>query len=146
MTGVATLQNQFNLNALELTTNTISSNATVTFPIESGNANVDTLNLFPSDAEQPKEGRLVLIRIHVVSGSTDTDIRIFQDESATSINQVSEITNAGTGDTPDSFILGQGTGVPFLNKDGDNLFHIEISENSSNDSVYEIELQWFNFS
>lgn len=145
MVGIRTLINQLNLNALEFKTNTISANDTVTFPVKQSNSNISSLDLFPDDASQPQEGRLVLIRLNVVSGSTSTNFSVYQDSSATDINQVAKFTGAGTGNTPDSFILGQGFGVPFLNKDGENLFHVQIDETDGADSVYEVEMQWQNY-
>lgn len=131
------------VNVLTLKTNQISPNSTVQIRASEQDDLVDTLKLTPEDADLPNRARVVHVKANVVSGSTDSDLRVIQSETFNEIEQVVDISGLTANDTPDSYVLGGGLGTPFVNKEQENEAYFEIIENSGNASVYEVEMSWY---
>jgi len=142
-TDFATLRRElFGFNSVTIETGTLSANATELFEVTEDEDIVDSITLSPADRELPKFGRLLSIRVNIVSGSTDTTLTVYEDESGNAIDQTAQITNLDISDSPESFTLANNSGLPFVNQQDENAVHLEIDELSGNDSEYEIKLIW----
>jgi len=131
------------VSVLTLKTNEISANTTAQFNASEDDDLVDTIQLTPEDATLPNRARIVHVKANVVSGSTDSDLRVIQSETFNAIEQVVDISGLTINDNPNSYILGGGLGMPFVNKEEESEAYFEIVENSNNASVYEIEMSWY---
>jgi len=134
----------YSFNSVLIETGTVSSNGTELFEISEGEDIVDSLTFTPSGEDLPKFGVLKVIRVNIESGSTNTTLTIYEDESGNDIDQAAQITNLDSADSPESFTLGESGGLPFVNQQDQNTLHLEIDELSGNDSEYEIKLIWSN--
>lgn len=147
MVGVATvleaLQRSAETNQVTLTTNTLSGSTTHDLQIDKNDDKVDTVNFKPSDATLPDEGILYMVRPIVSSGSTDTDLFIYEDSDRESIDEVLRIEGLSTNDGTQTFQPGSGTGIPFQNQNDKEEWYLTLDELSGNDSQYEIRLRWF---
>lgn len=131
------------VNVLTLKTNQVSPNSTVQFSASEEDSLIDTLDITPEDVSLPNRARVVHVKANVSSGSTDSRVRVYQSETFNEIEQVVDINGLVVTDSPDSYVLGGGLGVPFVNKEQESDVYFEISENSNNASVYEIEMSWY---
>jgi hypothetical protein len=134
----------FGFNSVVVKTGTISSNSTEFFAIDESEDIVDSVNFTPSNRELPRFGRLLTITVNVVSGSTDTTLAIYEDESGAAIHQTTEITNLDVSGSPESFNLNGGIGQPFVNQQDESELYLEIGELSGNDAEYEVKVTWAN--
>lgn len=134
----------FTFNSVTVTTNAVSASGTELFEISEDEDIVDSVSFIPDDRDLPSFGRLINIRVNIKSGSTDTTLSIYEDESGSDIHQVTEITNLDTNDSPESFNLANGSGLPFVNQNEENKLYLQIDEISGNQSEYEIKLLWSN--
>lgn len=142
-TDFATLRRElFGFNSVTIETGTVSANATELFEVTEDEDIVDSVTLSPTDRELPKFGRLIAIRVNIESGSTNTTLTIYEDESGNAIDQTAQITNLDISDSPESFTLANSSGLPFVNQQDENTVHLEIDELSGNNSEYEIKLIW----
>lgn len=142
-TDFATLRRElFGFNSVTIETGTVSANATELFEVTEDEDIVDSVTFSPTDRELPKFGRLIAIRVNIESGSTNTTLTIYEDESGNDIDQTAQITNLDISDSPESFTLANSSGLPFVNQQDENTVHLEIDELSGNNSEYEIKLIW----
>jgi hypothetical protein len=130
--------------SLEIKTNQVDSNSTVQFTASEEEDIVDEVTQTPDNADLLTKGRLVVIRVNIPSGSSDSDISIYQSENFDEINQVVRIEGLDQADSPEAFNLNGAFGVPFLNKQGDNQLYIQIDENSGIATKYELDIYWYN--
>lgn len=131
-------------NSVIVETNTVSANDTTLFEVSEEEDIISNLDFTPEDRDLPKYGRLVAIRVNVVSGSTDTTLSIYEGEDGNAIDQTAQIQNLDTSSSPESFTLGGDSGFPFVNQEDENTLHLEIDELSGSNSEYEIKLIWSN--
>lgn len=132
----------FSFESVTVKTNTISSNSTELFEISEDESVVDTVELVPEDGEIPRFARIVTIRINIVSGSSNSIVRLYEDENGNAVDQTAEIQNLDIVDSPETFSLSNYVGLPYANQQDENAMHLEIVEQSGNDSVYEIKIIW----
>jgi hypothetical protein len=130
--------------SLEIKTNQVTPNSTVQFKASEEEDIVNKVAQTPDSADLLTKGRLVVIRVNIPSGSSDSDISIYQSENFDEINQVVRVTGLDEADSPESFNLNGAFGVPYLNKQGDNQLYIEIDENSGTATEYELDIYWYN--
>jgi hypothetical protein len=130
--------------SLEIKTNQVDSNSTVQFRASEEEDIVDEVTQTPDNTDLLTKGRLVVVRINIPSGSSDSDISIYQSENFDEINQVVRIEGLDQADSPEAFNLNGAFGVPFLNKQGDNQLYIQIDENSGIATKYELDIYWYN--
>lgn len=133
------------VEVLTITTNQIGANNTAQFKADSSEDEVDTINTVPSDANLPKNGRIVHVKVNVESGSTDSKFKVVQSSTFNDIEQVVNIDNFGVSDDPASYVLGGGLGTPFINKQEENQIYFEIDELSGNAATYSFEVSWYSF-
>ena len=131
-------------STLTLQTDTIGANDEVQFRASTAEDAVSSVNITPEVAEKPKKARLIFIRVNVRSGSTDSRISVFQSQTYNEIDRIASISSLTESETPEGYQLGGGFGTPFTNKEEDNEIYFQVSENSGNDSEYDIELNWLN--
>jgi hypothetical protein len=130
--------------SLQFKTNQVSPNSTVEFAVDEDEDIVKSVTQTPKDVDLLSKGRLVVIRVNIPSGSSNTAISVYQSNDFDEINQVARITQLDQADSPESFNLSGAFGVPYVNKQGENEIYIKISENSGVATEYELDLYWYN--
>jgi hypothetical protein len=130
--------------SLQFKTNQVSANSTVEFAVDEDEDIVKSVTQTPEDVDLLSKGRLVVIRVNIPSGSSNTAISVYQSNDFDEINQVARITQLDQADSPESFNLSGAFGVPYVNKQGENEIYIKISENSGVATEYELDLYWYN--
>ena len=130
--------------SLQFKTNQVSGNSTAEFAVDEDEDIVESVTQTPEDVDLLSKGRLVVIRINIPSGSSNSAISIYQSDNFDEINQVAKITQLDQADSPESFNLSGAFGVPYVNKQGENEIYVKISENSGVDTEYELDLYWYN--
>ena len=131
-------------NNAEVITNGISANATEQFNFDESNDFVKSTNQLRDEAVLPQFARLIDVKFNVRGNSQDSELLIYQSEQYREVDQVVSITQNSVSDTPSTFILGSGIGVPFVNKEKESDIYFEIIEKSGNTSEYDIEFNWLN--
>lgn len=129
-------------NSVTVETNTVSGGTTEFFEISEDEDIVSSIEKIPEGRDIPRFARLVTIRINIPSGTTDTTLSIYEDESGSDIDQVARIENLDTADSPESFNLSNSNGLPFVNQQDENKLYLEIDELSGVDTDYELKLIW----
>jgi hypothetical protein len=132
----------FSFDSVTVETNTISGNSTEFFEISEDEDIVNSVDLVPKDGELPKFARIVTIRINIVSGSTNSTVRLYEDENGDAVDQTAEIQNLDIADSPETFSLSNYVGLPFANQQSENAIYLEIIEQSNTDSVYQVKVIW----
>lgn len=147
MVGVQTLlesfQRSIETNQVTVTTEELAGNESHDIRLDENDPKIDTIEFRPSDTGPPSEGILYIIRPLVNSGSSDSDISIYESEERNDIDEVIRIEDLSVSDGVSTFQPGSGTGVPFENQEDEEEWYLTITENSGNDSVYTIRLRWF---
>jgi len=134
----------YSFNSVTIETGSVSANGTELFEVDEDEDIVSSLTYTPTDENLPKFGRFLAIRINIESGSTNTTLTLYEDETGNAIDQTAQITNLDANDSPESFVLGGDAGIPFVNQQDENTVHLEIDELSGIQSEYEIKLIWSN--
>lgn len=131
-------------SSLVIKTNQVGSNSTVKFAASEDEDIVNSVSHTPDGSELLLKGRIVVVRVNIPSGSTDSDISIYQSDQFDAINQVVRITGLDQADSPESFNLNGAFGVPYLNKQEEENIYIQIDENSGIATEYELDIYWYN--
>lgn len=129
---------------LDVVTNALGGSATHEFTASADDAEVSAVALRP-DVSLPIEAQIMLVRVIVNSGSTDSDFLIHEDDDRQDIDEVVRITGLSSSDDPQTFQPGGGVGVQFLNQNvpPDNQIYFTIIENSgAAASVYTIRIRF----
>jgi len=132
----------FSFNSVTVETNTVSGGTTEFFEVSEDEDIVSSIEKIPEDRDIPRFARLVTIRLNIPSGTTDTTLSIYEDESGSNIDQVARIENLDSADSPESFSLSSANGLPFVNQQDENKLYLEIDELSGVNTDYEIKLIW----
>ena len=128
--------------SVTVSTGQVDPNSTVQFETDTSDPIIESLDIFPTGGELPDRARLIGVKVNVRSGSTDSDVKIFQSSSYDEIEQVVSIVSLDQSSTPETYILGSGIGTPFINKEEESMIYVEVSENSGSASEYDIEIYW----
>lgn len=105
---------------------------------------VDTVEITPEGHDLPLIARLISVKVNVRGSSTDSRVIVYQSSARDEIDQVADISDLSVSDTPQTFTLGAGLGIPYVNKDRENQIYFEVEELSDNSSEYDIEVNWVN--
>jgi hypothetical protein len=132
-------------NSVLVETSTITANSTEFFEISESEEIVDSVSFTGGDNTITEKVRLISIHVNIDGASTDSDIAINESESGKPIHQVSEITQIDNNNTPVVFELSQGLGLPYRNNEDEESIYVRITENSNNDSKYQIKLKYVSF-
>lgn len=130
----------FRIESVTVTTNQISGGTTEFFSINGEEEIVSDVEFAPDETNLPRFGRLISIRINVVTGSTNSSVAVYESETQDAINQVTEIENLDTNTSPESFTLAGAIGLPFINQEDDRELYLEIDEQSAANAEYEVKL------
>lgn len=146
MVGVQTLlqalKEQANTKQVTITTEQLSGNQTHDFDIDENDSNVSSVDFKPSDETLPNEALIMMVRPIVVSGSTDSDFFIFEDDDREGVDEALRITGLSVNDNVQTFQPGSAQGAPFQNQDDANQFHLRVDENSNTQSQYTFRIRW----
>jgi len=125
-----------------ITTNELAGNTTHEFSLSEDSDKVDTVTLRPSDSDPLQEGNITLVRPIVQSGSTNSDVSIFESSSRDPVDEVIRIEGVSVNDPVQTFQPGDAQGVQFENQEGENQIYLTLDEQSGNASVYIIRIRW----
>jgi len=128
----------------EIITEELSANSTEQFKFDESDDFVKEANKLRDESLLPVFARLIDIKVNVRGSSTESAIRVFQSNSYREIDQVVNVGDNTVANTPSTFTLGSGIGVPFVNKQEEEQIYFEIEEISGNPSSYDIEFNWLN--
>lgn len=127
---------------LTLTTKELAGNTTHDITIGEGSDKIESLTYSPKSSDPPSEGILFVVRPIVQSGSTSTDLKLYEGPERNPIDEFLGISALSVSDPVSTFQPGSGTGVQFEAQDGSNKFFLRLDENSNSDSVYTIRMRW----
>jgi len=146
MVGVDTILNGIRedtrTNQLTLTTGTIPANSSTDIEIDQNDIKVDDLSFAPENTELPNAALIISTRIIVDSGSTDSDLKLYEGSSRDNIDEALRINELSSSDDVQTFVFNNRSGILFKNSDNENRWHLTIDENSGSDSVYTIRFNW----
>lgn len=146
MVGVDTILNGIRedtkTNQLTLTTGEIPANSSTDITIDPNDFNVDELTFSPDDADLPTTAIIISTRIIVESGSTDSDLKLYESSTRDSIDQSLMITELSSTDDVQTFVFNNRSGILFKNAEDEGEWHLTIDENSGVNSVYKIRFNW----
>lgn len=125
-----------------ITTTELAANQTHEISLTSDDQKVDEINFRPTGSDPIQEGKIYLVRPIVQSGSTDTDLTIYESSDRDDVDEVIRIADLSVNDAVQSFQPGSAQGVQFENQEEENQLYITLDENSGIDSVYTIRLRW----
>jgi hypothetical protein len=146
MVGVNTFLEALNRRAdtrqLTLTTETLAGGQTHDFQADIEDPKVESIDFRPDDVGIPQEGVIFVVRPLIISGSTDTDFLLFEDDSRNDIDEILRISTIDANDSAQTFQPGSGTGVQFENQNGENEWYFRLVENSSTDAKFKVRMRW----
>lgn len=148
MVGVSTLVEALkrSTNTVQATirTGTLAGGQTHDFVLREEDSTVENLSILPPDAEQLNEGKIILLRPIVASGSTDTDLYIHESDERSDIDEVLRVEGLSTNDKVQTFQPGNADGAQYENQEDESNIYFRIEENSATDSEYLIRIRWIN--
>lgn len=146
MVGVDTILNGIRedtrTNQLTLTTGEIPADSSTDITIDPNDPNVDDLTFSPDNAELPTTAIIISTRIIVESGSTDSDLKLYESSGRNNIDEALRINELSSTDDVQTFVFNNRSGILFKNAEDEGEWHLTIDENSSDDSVYKIRFNW----
>lgn len=146
MVGVDTILNGIRedtrTNQLTLTTGKIPADSSTDITIDPNDPNVDDLTFSPDNAELPTTAIIISTRIIVESGSTDSDLKLYESSGRNNIDEALRINELSSTDDVQTFVFNNRSGILFKNAEDEGEWHLTIDENSSDDSVYKIRFNW----
>ena len=146
MVGVDTILNGIRedtrTNQLTLTTGEIPADSSTDITIDPNDPNVDDLTFSPDNAELPTTAIIISTRIIVESGSTDSDLKLYESSGRNNIDEALRINELSSNDDVQTFVFNNRSGILFKNAEDEGEWHLTIDENSSDDSVYKIRFNW----
>jgi len=125
-------------------TKEIDPNTTRQFIADERSDFVNSVELSDTDVILPTIARIISLKVNIRGNSTNSVIRVHQSSQRREIDRVIQISDESVDATPNTFLLGGGIGVPFINKDDEEQIYFEIEEKSGNTSEYDIEFNWLN--
>lgn len=146
MVGVNTFLEALNRRAdtrqLTFTTETLAGGQTHDFEVSEEDEKIESIDFRPDNVGIPREGVLFVIRPLILSGSTDSDLSFYEDESRNDIEEVLRISGLNSADPAQTFQPGSGTGVQFENQEGENDWYFRLTENSTTDVKLRVRMRW----
>lgn len=125
-------------------TNQIEANATEEFKADTGEDIVKDIERENPDAPLPGFARLIDLKLNIRGNSSDVDVLIHQSSDRREIDQVVKVTGESVSATPNSYTLGAGIGVPYVEGEGGNQIYFTVEENSGSTCEVDIEFNWLN--
>jgi hypothetical protein len=133
-------------STVTVSTGSIDPNGQEKFRASEEESFVESVDIIPEGIDLPKRARIVSVKVNVKGSSTNSTFRLFQSDQYNEIDQVVEIDGLTVSGTPETYNLGGGIGIPFINKEEENQIYFDIEELSGNSSQYSVEVNWLNLS
>lgn len=125
-------------------TEQISANATEQFKADDSEDIVKDVQIHNDDAPLPSFARLIDVKINIRGNSTDVDVAVYQGDQFREIDQVIRVEGENVSDSPSTYTLGAGIGVPYVERDSENQIYFEVAEKSGATCEVDIEFDWLN--